>query len=303
VNLRILVRLNNWDNVQARREIASSMTGLAKTFTRNIDVGDVVPQGQQVAPFEDLLTAYDGAFVPAAASQMARRTLRSHGQLPDETIAAWHARFRNLFMRAHPNLHGAALEEEPYLSELFCEGLLNPNIRIDTYKSKPANYTEALANANDSWSAYSLMVEAKPAKNIMYVSDPASQVATSEPVKSIAYVPGPSTQDSASTLCWFCSKGGHQRVDCELWAKAKQQLLSSDGGRGGGRRDNNRGGGSRFDRRSNRGGGRGRGGRQKRTFDRRGGRREGGSIRNMGNNDNQEAEEYESGNDNGRGYV
>lgn len=75
---RNVVVTNNWSHTRARRELFGAMTGDAAHIVAAIPVGDVAVQPEDggaaipVAPWEQLMDAYEAALLPANAMETYR---------------------------------------------------------------------------------------------------------------------------------------------------------------------------------------------------------------------------------------
>jgi hypothetical protein len=136
----ICVVVNNWDDLRARRECFSAMSGKAHSYVQDIDRGEVAP----VQPVGQLLDLYEQRFLPRSAGEMARGQFRRARQDEDEEVLAWHARLRTLYKRANPGLNEAQIEIAAELRETFLLGLATSSIRKEAWKLYPVNYADCL---------------------------------------------------------------------------------------------------------------------------------------------------------------
>ena len=143
-NFELTVAINRWDHRRARLELASSMTGTAKSYVEHIphraDVG-------LVADVQLLLDAYEACFMPAAAADVARLAFDAAKQQEEETLTAWHARLRNIHSRAYPNMIAATRATDRGLIDRFAVGLLDESICDLLLDHRPDTYAECLATA------------------------------------------------------------------------------------------------------------------------------------------------------------
>ncbi len=95
-NFTLAVEINHWGNARARNELASNMTGKAKSATAHVPI-----LADDANPVLDLLLQYDAIFMPPANSTYLRVELAQARQKAGESILEWHNRCRLLHQRAH----------------------------------------------------------------------------------------------------------------------------------------------------------------------------------------------------------
>ena len=247
-NFLLIVAINGWDNRRARRELAAAMTGIAKTYVRDIDVGDVAA----AAPIADQLTLYRARFMPEAAGDMARVTIRDACRTEGETVQGWHARLRALWVRAYPDLDANGLNNNKDLIEKFALGLADDYVTSEVWKARPATYADALTVANNMDAARMVLESRRPGST-------AHLGLTIKKEPGINSLGNPSDQNSVNRLgssnnrkdgkggevCNFCLIPGHYMRDCRSVLYYQRQYLKERSRRGRGSHSGRGSGGSR----------------------------------------------------------
>lgn len=183
--------LGQWNHDRCRRELASSMVGMAKLHVRNIPVG----YGANAQPVGALLDLYQARFTPAAEGDLARAQFKDAKQREEESILTWHSRLRELFMRANPELDAAGIEANRDLRDVFLLGIANANVKEHSHRARPQTFQQCLETASD--------------------------MTASEQVLRGTLVKKESGLSAMSKLeCFFC-KGEHLRRNCPLWKEAE----------------------------------------------------------------------------------
>ena len=251
-NFVIAADINHWGHQRARREIARAMQGAAKMAVRDIPIGDVAVADN----FHQLLQAYEARFMPAAASDLARSEFKEARQKEQETILEWHARLRELYTRAYPNLNAAAVAASLDLRDAFILGLADPSIKADTWKARPANFNAALGEATSIRAG--LMVLGGHQHGGFEIKKEMNSIGA-----------GAGFGGKFAGQCYNCGYTGHRARDCRRaeGAGAPYPARGGGGNRGngssargrGGSNQRGRGGGSSARGTPSRGGGGGRG--------------------------------------------
>ncbi len=142
-NFELVTSINRWDHQRARRELAASMEGEAKTRVLHLPVGDHAPPGGAVQDYRELLTAYEDCFVVAADTELAEEVYRSATQAKDESHLQWLARVKVLFLRAYPSVAPAAMERSKDIIRTYLKGLRSSRLAADAARTFPLTLTAA----------------------------------------------------------------------------------------------------------------------------------------------------------------
>ena len=202
-----VIDINNWENARAKQEIKAALTGKAGEYLRSI----VVPPG---APTR-LLDAYEARLLPAAAGDAARIALTTARQREDEPVIEWHARLRTLYERAYPNKTAAETEADIDLKHRFILGLADDAARERVWYHRPADYSAALADADNVVQgghilrmAAGVKTEPKAMHAIKQEAEagPGGAGATQEPVAAMRGAP--------RRGCWTCGAEDHIQRFC-----------------------------------------------------------------------------------------
>ena len=232
--------INGWnDHARCRREIAASIMGEVRLLLRDIPTGaDVVP----ALPYTELLNAYEARLMPQAASDLARSRVREARQEEDENLTHWHARCRQLFIRAYPGLAAADLEVSRDLIDIFARGLINTTVKRQTMRVRAATYALAFQAASNETACEE---EFNPAAAVK--KEPGIHAMNRGGAKGGRSGRGGAASAGRDITCFRCGNRGHNKKDCyskmdrdhEGAPKAKRgrggQGSSSKGAASGGR--------------------------------------------------------------------
>ena len=137
----------DWNFRRARLEIAQAMSGAAAEIVRHIDIGVQGVAVGAVGDWRDLLAQYRACFSTDAHQDAARGEFNFAEQEEGETLIAFHARLRAMFLRAYPNTPAADVEVSPILRDKFLAGLRDAYTSRHTYTQRPATYAAMLETA------------------------------------------------------------------------------------------------------------------------------------------------------------
>jgi len=234
-HLRKVVAINGWDDLRARRELAAAMEGEAARMVYDLEVED--DDGNWTLDL--VLDAYQGRFLPAAAGRAAMVEFHAAAQRPDETTTQFHARCREMFLRAYP---GQNAEVSQQLIQAFSMGLAETDVSRYVLDHGPATYAEAsnVAQTKSATEAALALRHKGIGRALHNIGGPQNNA-----------VSGNRTNDK----CYHCDKPGHMRRDCFAY---KKTLEGGGGRRGGNNRGLTRNNKGQFLRRNNRNGPEGR---------------------------------------------
>ena len=206
-----IVTIAGWNDLRARRELFAAMTGTAAKIVADIAIEDPaggLPAGGVARTLDLVLTDYEARFVTTEASDQAEADFELAQQMTDETLLEWHARLRDLYLRAFP---GADLDAGPggrTLRKRFVAGLDNKDVRIHVYDHRPDNYNDCLNQAMRK-QATLLMEKGNEKKG----KSSAHVAAIGKPKPTNHLWPNPG--------CYFCNGQDHYLQDCPKLAKVK----------------------------------------------------------------------------------
>ena len=219
-------RLNRYTEEEARLALAAAMQGRAAAAVMDIPVVVANSTANQ------LLREYENRFLPASASQLSRVQFEQVSQGPKETILDFHARLRQLWNKAYPDL-----QDDTMLIRKFSLGLRRADVRRQVIRTNPATYGAALEAAQNEASVAqvcSVTETGAGAAEPMEIGavlkkrfGGGKKVATMD--KKRAYTSGGST-GKKNGPCHFCGKSGHWKNECRLLIKAKSHLAGKNRG-------------------------------------------------------------------------
>ena len=203
--------LNHWDDLRMRRELAAGMQEKAGNAVFDIDPGEAG------ITLEDLITAYEERFMPAAAGQTARKNYQSSRQLSTESAREWHTRVRELFNLAYP---GEDPNDQAHCLDTYTNGLNNATVKFYVSCQPLDNFQQALSvaeraeTANRDTSSGSRLTGITPEVNAMGSRPPSS-------------APG-----AGQLSCYFCMdafrvSSPHPKSLCPYF-KAVRQMWQAD---------------------------------------------------------------------------
>ena len=211
---------HGWADDVARNQLAQAMEGLAQTRVGHINAHGIDPDTGVAYTADGLLAKYDAIFLPAAGSHYARMEFKQAKQKAGETVAAWHARLRYIFLRAEP---GADTETSRDLMETFVLGLEDPSVRSYTFRDFPATYELALHRATMQAAAEQVLDPKGKSNNIFSIDAPterdlaftgrAKKTERGRQVEIERVMPN---RDMNDGRCFRCDQPGHIRADCRV---------------------------------------------------------------------------------------
>lgn len=225
---------NGWSDLQSKAAIRVSLLGVARTSASGIDDWDN-------KRFAEIMRELDEIFLPRAASNIAKARFDNAYQGPKETLRSWHSRVQTLHRQGYPNS-----VEEATKTRKFVTGLRNEAIRQQVLRGDPKTFREALTMAQNEAAVYICDRGATGQNGGSEIAALCNMETGNEPSendeqkkKLLAAIRNGAQQERA---CYFCTKPGHLKANCELWLQAKAALGGRGGFRGRGAAGRGRGG-------------------------------------------------------------
>ena len=128
------VRVYGYNNRQAKDILRMSLKGAALRA-----VADIPHQAAEIT-LHQLLEDYESRFMPPAASALAQSKFERAIQGPKESLLDYHARLRDLYVRAYP---GQPNQEAPLMRQ-YILGLRDSTIRREVMRRRPDTYVGML---------------------------------------------------------------------------------------------------------------------------------------------------------------
>ena len=203
-HFELIAKLNNWEDKDARRILASHMSGAAAHATLHIPVEAT----DDSKTLDDLIKNYNEIFLPKASSETARINFDLSKQQPGEPLIQYASKLRCLFLHAYPEqaLNMAEGEKNRILIRRFIYGLRDPGVQREVFRKEPESFTAALAAALNETS----LVEAQNQMRMGLISGDSA-------VGGAVSLVGNSNQQKkmvAYDECRICYKKGHWAKDC-----------------------------------------------------------------------------------------
>lgn len=218
-----------------------AMDGRAAKVIADIDV--------ELLPDLDMaLEMYEERFATKADSQLARSEFLTAKQMDDESILEWHARLRELFLRAYPGSHVDCTGLGDQLRELFIRGLNDPDISAFVWDREPKTYNRTLAYAETKRAITMKLQDRDPTRQLpglhslteMPSTEEEGASSTSSTPLLAAFQPRRNRDKDGDRdgSCHICHQQGHRKKDCPSWNHVLRYfrrvgLPANNGGSGG----------------------------------------------------------------------
>lgn len=235
-----VARINRWEAERACLEAKAAMEDIAARKVKDVSLqrGPPDPRDPYQMPtwnLQSLLRTYESRFVTKEAGRIAEAKFLEASRSSGEDILAYHARLRDLFLRAFP---GVVAETSAQLRSQFIRGLRSPAIMEYMSERDPTTYTECLAMAEQKQAGITMIKHFKKESggiNLLADSeddDPRGE----EEVNTLRKDQSSGQRGQTDATCWHCGKVGHFKLDCYLWKRQAGRAPAR--GRGPGQRPN-----------------------------------------------------------------
>ena len=244
-----VARLYGWGERDQTAHIAAAMEGVACRRVSHIDHSQNNPATGAAWTGRQLLDRYAQVFLPDAASDYARNLFLEAEQEEDEPLTEWFVRLKELFEIAHPHEDSETARET---REKFMSGMWSNEIAKETYRQRPATFSDALKDAQTVAAGMMLFNKSRTKKPVKGggrdLNDP-FRVAALEVVnadgtrnrsaQAVAATAASGPKDNTTdwiknVVCHWCKKKGHLQRDCRKKAAAAKAGRGRGGGGGSG---------------------------------------------------------------------
>jgi len=211
-----------WDDFRRRTELLVAMKDDAARVTMDIPIFE--------GTFEEVLQQYEGRFITTAGSELATTEFREARQTSDEDILRFHARVRELYIRAYPSepLEGTGLAGE--LRRVFIWGLTDERISIYIWDRRPGTYFQCLQLAQEKYSTIKIAkVERSKASRIASMGENqrnSEQRDETEDAQRVGAIPNANQRLPAGgsgvqreMKCYVCQSPSHLWRQCPFYQK------------------------------------------------------------------------------------
>jgi len=203
--------INTWGDARSQLEVKAAMMGEAARLTQDIpiNVADV--------DVRELLNIYQERFLPAAEGAVARIEFQTAHQRPEENIAQYHGRIRELYIRAFPN--NDDINHDHHLINGFLLGLADAGVGQHAMGLNPRTFDIAkdMAQQRNTTVAAFRLTGRRP-----------------QSINALTPRNGNRAPSTNAMECWHC-RGDHPRSKCVQYKQEKDYFNKSNNNRGQGR--------------------------------------------------------------------
>ena len=222
-------RINDWDDLRARREAATAMEGEAGRVCRDVDPE---PQNNPGFTINDLLGVYENKFLPPMESDLAVSTFDAASQGPKETPILWGARVKELYLRAYPNNE---VDNRICINRFVC-GLKDRDVAMYVHEQRPQTFEAASQHALSKTASKQFMQSqwtgrggGRGDRDIGSIGEMGA-VRNRDNRNQKRNGQGNNNRNMA---CWFCGDRRHVRKDCEAYNAAVKAVRNKNKDQGG----------------------------------------------------------------------
>ncbi len=210
----LVAEANNWDDDTKVMQLGAAIEGQAARVSADINPR-VDPTGLPWLP-DALMQAYEGRFLPAAASRLSLAHFTEARQGASESALLWAGRLRELYTRARP---GADVETSGECITKFIMALHNSKVKTAVFDAAPVTLTAASeAAANKEASLAILHGTFKGSHLHAMTAAGGSDTSSSDEEGEDAAI----AAARRKVRCYHCDKLGHYKRDCPKLSKKKR---------------------------------------------------------------------------------
>ncbi len=215
----LVAEANHWDDDTKVMQLGAAIEGQAARISADIDPR-FDPTGLPWLP-NALMQAYEGRFLPAAASCLSLAHFTEARQGASESALLWAGRLRELFTRARP---GTDVETSGECITKFIMALHNSKVKTAVFDAAPATLTAASEAAANKEASLAILHGTFKGSHLhtMSAAGGSNTSSSDEDGEDAAIVAA-----RRKVRCYNCDKLGHYKRDCPKLSKKKRAPVVS----------------------------------------------------------------------------